>query len=317
MPPRTAATNARPRKGNGNGAPPNGGPMNAEGGAEMSQRELEVNRERFLVALQDLTGQHVSVELMDGDRFDAVFHTVSATSGTDFNYVFKAARKSSSKPGQPSGGYTTKLVHCSQVLQIIVASIVLKEHQPGGKGFATDAEIGAGSASHLMNRDLLEVDDAWLDGELEAASAMEAPKPGEKWDQFEANFRLTGRMATYDESIYTTSLDKTKLDESKVNEAAKIAAEIEGQAGETIHEAEERGQKVDLKGMDEEDLYSGVLRDTGKKTEGAKKTSSLRAEAKEFVFNPGAKEFVPSFGSAVTPAAAAQPPAAGPGQGGG
>ena len=57
-----------------------------------------------------------------------------------------------------------------------------------------------------------------------------------------------------------------------MNEAAKIAAEIEGQAGETIHEAEERGQKVDLKGMDEEDRYSGVLRDTGKKTE-VKKTN--------------------------------------------
>ena len=51
---------------------------------------------------------------------------------------------------------------------------------------------------------------------------------GKKWDQFEANYKITGRMATYDESLYTTTLDASKLDKGKAEAAAKLAAEIEG-----------------------------------------------------------------------------------------
>ena len=125
------------------------------------------------------------------------------------------------------------------------------------------------------------VSDAWLDPRLETESAMDAskPKPGEKWDQFEANFRLTGRVATYDESIYTTALDKSKLGESK---------EIERQAGKTIHEAEERGQKVDLKGLDEEDLEDG-LAPKGDSSDAVEKDEKAKVGSPELA--PGASEF--------------------------
>jgi len=54
---------------------------------------------------------------------------------------------------------------------------------------------------------------------------------------------------------YTTKLDMSNVGESQADAAAKLAAEIEGAAGESVHAAEERGQKVDLKGLTEEDLY--------------------------------------------------------------
>lgn len=55
-------------------------------------KDVEVNRERFLTVLKDMTGQHVSVQLTDKTKFDAIFHTVSTITNENFNYVFKAAK---------------------------------------------------------------------------------------------------------------------------------------------------------------------------------------------------------------------------------
>lgn len=149
------------------------------------------------------------------------------------------------------------------------------------------------------------VSDAWLDPRLETESAMDAskPKPGEKWDQFEVNSRLTGRFAVpFNESIYTSALDKSKLGENKVIESKEIAKGIERQAGETIHEAEERGQKVGPKGLDEEDLEDGLApkggsRDAMEKDKKAKKAKVGSPEPasepapKVSELAPGASEF--------------------------
>ena len=107
-------------------------------------------------------------------------------------------------------------------------------------------------------------------------------------------------------------------------EAQKIAQEIEGvEADGNIHVAEERGQYVDRKGLDDEDLYSGVLRtgedvakatgvastaktvisttakgETSDSDGGAKKKSTFKMNpnAASFNFNPKAKPFVPGGG---------------------
>lgn len=42
-----------------------------------------------------MTGQHVKVQLKNGNKFDAIFHTVSTISSRDFTYVFKAAKSKS------------------------------------------------------------------------------------------------------------------------------------------------------------------------------------------------------------------------------
>ena len=51
-----------------------------------------------------------------------------------------------------------------------------------------------------MDRDLAEVNSAWLDASLESESEMRRDDSAAKWDQFEANYKLTGKMATFDES---------------------------------------------------------------------------------------------------------------------
>ena len=68
-------------------------------------------------------------------------------------------------------------------------------------------------ARETNGRELAEVNDAWLDSDMQTSledmgSGME---DGKVWDQFEANYKLTGRRATYDENLYTTSLDTTKV----------------------------------------------------------------------------------------------------------
>jgi len=79
-----------------------------------------------------------------------------------------------------------------------------------------------------------------------------------EWDQFSANERLFNVRAEFDENIYTTELDRSTLDRNKVREAERLAREIEGQATDNLHIAEERGHKIEGN-FDEEDLYSGVL----------------------------------------------------------
>jgi hypothetical protein len=271
-------------------------------------KDQDINRERFLTVLKDMTGQHVKVLLKDKSSFDAIFHTVNTIGNNNFTYVFKAAK--SKKEGNQYSGYTTKLVKSDEVVQITIASIVLKENQPGTGEFATDGEISGNSAAHLMNRDLTMVDSAWLDKDLEADSELAPPAPGEQWDQFQANFKLTGKMATYDESIYTTKLDTSKVDKDKVAAAESLATEIENEAAvgvSALHQATERGQKVDVGGLDEEDLFSGVARTDPKPAEEKPKT--------KFVFNPDAASFTPSSFKPATvtpPPPPAPPPAVAP-----
>ena len=50
---------------------------------------------------------------------------VSDTRSPDFTYVFKAAKGS-------TGGYTTKMVASSEVLEVSVEAMTLKEAQPTG-----------------------------------------------------------------------------------------------------------------------------------------------------------------------------------------
>ena len=75
-------------------------------------------------------------------------------------------------------------------------------------------DISAGaSAANLNGRKLVELNDAWLDSDLtvtleDVGAEMEK---GKVCDQFEAYHKLTGRRATYDGSLYATSLDTSKV----------------------------------------------------------------------------------------------------------
>lgn len=81
------------------------------------------------------------------------------------------------------------------------------------------------------------------------------------WDQFATNERMFGLKSNYSEEIYTTKLDRSAPDfQKRYRQAENIAREIEGKVSSNPHLQEERNQKVDDSGMDEEDKYSGVLR---------------------------------------------------------
>ncbi|GKY91221.1 hypothetical protein MPSEU_000094700 [Mayamaea pseudoterrestris] len=97
-----------------------------------------------------------------------------------------------------------------------------------------------------------------------------------RWDQFEANKALFNVDATYDESLYTTSLDKSKIDAQQLKTAEKLAKEIESQTTTNIHMAEERGFMVETD-YDEEDLYSGVIKSTDGKLNKKLQTQNKRA----------------------------------------
>ena len=81
------------------------------------------------------------------------------------------------------------------------------------------------------------------------------------WDQFATNERMFGVKSSYSEEIYTTKLDRSHPEfEKRLRQAESIAREIEGKVSTNPHLQEERNQKVDDSGIDEEDKYAGVIR---------------------------------------------------------
>ena len=162
-------------------------------------------------SLNVLRGQHVVVHKVDGTKEEGIFDTVSfATEGTEFSIVIKAAN--ALVAGKEVSGYRSVSIDASSVVQVVVASIVLKESDArGGRdGFATDTDISA-SAAILNERELVDVDNAWLDSDTAVNLEDQEMESGKAWDQFEANYKLTGRVATYDENFYTTRLDMSKV----------------------------------------------------------------------------------------------------------
>lgn len=271
-------------------------------------------RDRYLEALLQLVGQTVVVERKDGTIVNGLFHCVGpSTNNFPFNFVLKASsEKTSTGEKKSTSAYQTTIISASDVIQVKVPSVVLGSR--GAGGFATDTDISSGSAAHLMNRELKSVDGAWLASEYALGDLENDEEGTEQWDQFEANRKITGRLATFNEEDYTTKLDMSKVNLQAPGAeeiAAKLAAEIEGDASDAsnIHVAEERGQVVDTQGLDEEDLYSGVVRTTAKQEtvkpveeikpedidDGPRKgpNHKLSAAAKEFTFNPKATTFVP------------------------
>lgn len=84
------------------------------------------------------------------------------------------------------------------------------------------------------------------------------------WDQFAVNERMYGVSSTYDENIYTTQINRDDPRyRQREAEAARIAREIEGSTASNAHVAEERRTNATHgDGLDEEEKYSGVQRDT-------------------------------------------------------
>ncbi|RDW62693.1 hypothetical protein BP5796_10995 [Coleophoma crateriformis] len=107
----------------------------------------------------------------------------------------------------------------------------------------------------------------WVpDAPEDVDNSLEAGLTGSSggWDQFAENERRFGVKTDYDENIYTTAIDKSHPQyKQRLAEADRKAKEIERSAATNSHVAEERitdNLKAGSNGLDEEDKYSGVLR---------------------------------------------------------
>ena len=97
----------------------------------------------------------------------------------------------------------------------------------------------------------------------DSLEALESQSSSGAWDQFQANKERFGVDAHFDENEYTTRLNTSDPKyKERLKTAEKLAKEIEAQSSSNIHLSEERGQKTELDDLvDEEDKYSGVLRE--------------------------------------------------------
>ena len=103
---------------------------------------------------------------------------------------------------------TANIILCSLVVFLAVLTV---PEESASRGFM-DTDIGGrggggggGSAVHLKGRDLGDVNGSSFD-------SLQTCLVDEKiWDQFEASDKLTGRRATYNKSLDTTSLDMSKV----------------------------------------------------------------------------------------------------------
>ena len=111
-----------------------------------------------------------------------------------------------------NGSIFCTAITCSLVAWLAVLTVPEESASRGfmdtdmrGRGGGGGGGSG-GSAVHLKGRDLGDVKGSWFDSGLQTCLVDE-----KIWDQFEASDKLTGRRATYNKSLYTTSLDMSKV----------------------------------------------------------------------------------------------------------
>jgi hypothetical protein len=218
--------------------------------------------------LYSLQGVEVTIKTLDSNEITGLFFTATpfeSSKGADF--VVKAAKFKNAVPNCPNG--STAIVNADKILSIDVHGLDLKAQQRGNitGDLQTDAEIGhktrlEGSAlQSLQGRELANIDSSWLAPATSLSADLSVKKGGNtSWDQFEVNKRLYNVNSSFDESKYTTVLNTKDFTPEQIEMAERYAREIEGSSSSNVHLQEERGQVL-LREVDEEDLYSGVIRD--------------------------------------------------------
>ena len=209
-----------------------------------------------------MIGQLVELTTRSGTTYVGLLFTVKPIEGGNA-YVLKMARTKGAEMAEvQTPPIETLVVFPNEFLQIVVRDMrCSNEHMTAReqRGFMTDGDISG--KTEIAGRDLV----AWRPPENGADSFnsfqdLESSTTG-KWNQFSANKKLFGVKSTFQEEFYTTPLDKSSNEYlSKAGEADRIAREIMAEQSGNIHLQEERGHKLETD-LDEEDLYSGVLRE--------------------------------------------------------
>jgi hypothetical protein len=150
-----------------------------------------------------------------------------------------------------------------EISSITAANVSLGPSTTASSGFRTDTAI-SGAPQGGQQRPL----EKWTPDVAPLATGMSGSleqSSGAQWDQFATNEKMFGLKSSYSEEIYTTKVDRNHPEyQRRLRQAENIAREIENKATSNPHLAEERNQKFDDSGIDEEDKYSGVIRDVPK-----------------------------------------------------
>lgn len=234
--------------------------------SKLTEPEKQTNRVAFLHLLFSMIGKEVNLELTDGTALTGVLHTntlftAQKLQGLRFPnqvIVLKSSKlvKAGKAPKQFESG--AMLIIDYKDISSFSATVGELHHRSISAELRTDSSIKKhGDMSHLVNRDLQGVSDAWLDPTKNTSLASGGNKV---WDQFEANKRLFNVQSTFDENLYTKKIDKEKISAESLARAERLAREIEQAQSSNIHLLEERGQLAE-QDMDEEAMYSGVIRE--------------------------------------------------------
>ncbi|KAG9622074.1 hypothetical protein KCV04_g13411, partial [Aureobasidium melanogenum] len=228
--------------------------------------------DRLLFLIANFTGMEVAVFLKNGEKFTGVFSSAS-TEPADPRLTLKFTKKLSQQTNgttDQSDAYVGEgedhamsfslpdVVDLS-VTNLFLAASETRAQQSNAPAFRTDVEISGNL--NIREREL----QPWQPSADTAInmSLEDNSRPGE-WDQFAANEALYNVRSDYDENLYTTAINRSDPDyKRKAAEAERIAREIERSAPVNAHVAEERRMNAEKDGgLDEEEKYSGVRRET-------------------------------------------------------
>ncbi|GAX76204.1 hypothetical protein CEUSTIGMA_g3648.t1 [Chlamydomonas eustigma] len=236
-------------------------------GQSESPDQPAIMQERLTFLAQILIGYRVEVQLISGQVYEGIFHSMVAKGprqAVTLKYA-KLIKDPSVTPGSEKEELAERPKKISLIsedmLQMVAKDVRFNPEDIGNEersdyGFETDASISRGRAGNTWGRELQK----WTSEEGEEDMTLGLEGNGEGWDQFAANRTLFGVETTFDEYVYTTKIDRTNCAISE-EEAERLAKEIEGQSTGNVHLLEERGFAVDDSGqMDEEDKYSAVVR---------------------------------------------------------
>lgn len=263
--------------------------------------------ERLLVVYAPLLGNRVTVFLYDGAVFEGTLDSFETEN--EFALILRMATMM--RPGREVIDPSIKAGVTFELMNIRfddMAELKAAGNNSNNGGIGTDSAISKKRGDFGKEREL----HRWSpeeSGETVPSLNSFNDNSTTQWDQFATNEKLFGLKTDFNEEIYTTKLDRNSAN-VRANEAnaERIAKEIMmASTGGNVHLAEERGQRVEGNGFeDEEMLYGAVVRETktalppgfqeSRESESHRLTtiSNLNPAASEFKLNIDAPEFVPS-----------------------
>jgi len=205
--------------------------------------DAKVMRYRLVFLATQMRGEVVALLMADGSRVEGVLHALDFDGG---KFILKMAQMNkSSEDTQPQPFVEHMEVKVRDM--VCMQMVGTKFQKRAQRNFMTDTQISSGARKD-KRREL----QMWKpeEGDEEGLDTLEGNS--QHWDQFKANEKLTGRKSSgFNLDEYSTALDKnSEFYRKNEAEAARLAAEIEG-----------RKPKKPIKDLDEDALYSKVLRD--------------------------------------------------------